>query len=64
MTGGGPAGTTESLGLYAYLSAMRYLDFGYSATIMLASFLLLTLFCLAFWCFYKYINNLMNITRA
>ncbi len=49
MTGGGPAGTTESLGLYAYLNAMRFLDFGYSATVMLASFILLVFYCLMLW---------------
>lgn len=38
LTGGGPAGSTESLALYAYLHAMRFLDFGYSATLMLATF--------------------------
>ena len=38
---GGPAGSTESLALYAYLNAMRFLDFGYSATVMLGGFLLL-----------------------
>ena len=43
MTGGGPASSTESLALYAYLNAMRFLDFGYSATVMLGSFLLLLL---------------------
>ena len=43
LTGGGPAGSTESLALYAYLNAMRFLDFGYSATVMLGGFLLLTL---------------------
>jgi len=43
LTGGGPAGSTESVALYAYLNAMRFLDFGYSATAMLAGFLLLTL---------------------
>jgi multiple sugar transport system permease protein len=41
LTGGGPAGSTESLALYAYLNAMRFLDFGYAATVMLATFLLL-----------------------
>ncbi|MFN6339506.1 MAG: carbohydrate ABC transporter permease [Cyanobacteriota bacterium] len=41
LTGGGPAGSTESLALYAYLQAMRFLDFGYSATVMLASFFLM-----------------------
>ena len=44
LTGGGPAGSTESLALYAYLNAMRFLDFGYSATVMLGGFLLLTVF--------------------
>ena len=47
MTGGGPAGSTESLALYAYLNSMRFLDFGYSSTIILASFLLLILSCVA-----------------
>ena len=43
LTGGGPAGTTESLALYAYLNGMRFLDFGYSATVMVAGCLLLTM---------------------
>ena len=43
LTGGGPAGSTESLALYAYFNAMRFLDFGYSATVMLGGFLLLSL---------------------
>ncbi len=41
LTGGGPASSTESLALYAYLNAMRFLDFGYSATVMLGMFALL-----------------------
>ena len=41
MTGGGPGGSTESLALYAYFNAMRFLDFSYSATLMIASFILL-----------------------
>ena len=45
LTGGGPAGSTESLALYAYLNAMRFLDFGYSATVMLGAFAGLLLFC-------------------
>ena len=28
--------------LYAFMNAMRFLDFGYSATVMVAGFLLLT----------------------
>jgi multiple sugar transport system permease protein len=43
LTGGGPAGSTESLALYAYLTTMRFLDFGYGATLLLATFLLLLL---------------------
>ena len=43
LTGGGPAGSTESLALYAYLNAMRFLDFGYSATLLLGSFAILLL---------------------
>ena len=49
MTGGGPASSTESLALYAYLNAMRLLDFGYSATIMIGSFLLLLILCASLW---------------
>mgnify|MGYP003345507720 CR=1 FL=1 len=41
LTGGGPAGSTESLALYDYLHAMRFLDFAYSATVILATFLLM-----------------------
>jgi len=47
LTGGGPAGSTETLALYAYLQAMRFLDFGYSATLMMATFLLLLLLALS-----------------
>ena len=49
MTGGGPAGSTESLALYSYMNAMRFLDFGYSATVMIGSFLLLVLACILSW---------------
>jgi len=45
LTGGGPAGSTESLALYAYLNAMRFLDFGYSATLLLGSFAILLVLC-------------------
>ncbi len=52
LTGGGPAGSTESLALYAYLNAMRFLDFGYSATVMLGSFaVLLMVAAAAAWAF-------------
>ncbi len=56
MTGGGPAGSTESLAIYAYLNAMRFLDFGYSSTIMIASFILLTLTSIIGF----YLINLLN----
>ena len=46
LTGGGPAGSTESLAVYAYLNAMRFFDFGYSATLMLATFLMLIILSL------------------
>ncbi|GCE65409.1 sugar ABC transporter permease [cyanobiont of Ornithocercus magnificus] len=49
MTGGGPAGSTESLALYAYLNIMRFLDFGYGATIMMGTFIMLVIICLASW---------------
>lgn len=49
LTRGGPAGSTESLALYAYLQAMRFLDFGYSATVVLATFVLLSLLLLLGW---------------
>ncbi|MCT4364153.1 MAG: sugar ABC transporter permease [Synechococcaceae cyanobacterium MAG-AL1] len=38
LTGGGPASSTESVAGYAYLNAMRFLDFGYSATVMIGMF--------------------------
>ena len=49
LTRGGPAGSTESLALYAYLNAMRFLDFGYSATVVIATFLLLVLLTAIGW---------------
>ena len=45
LTGGGPASSTESLAVYAYLNAMRFLDFGYAATVMLGMFALLLALC-------------------
>ena len=57
LTGGGPAGSTESLALYAYLNAMRFLDFGYSATVMLGGFLLLTVLIVI-------VSLVLNATRV
>jgi len=41
LTGGGPGGATETVSLYAYTNYFRYLDFGYGATVIVVSFLLL-----------------------
>lgn len=41
MTGGGPAGSTETVSLYIYATVMRYLDFGYGAALTVVTFLLL-----------------------
>ena len=49
LTGGGPASSTESIALYAYWNALRFLDFGYSATIIMASFILISLICVVAW---------------
>jgi multiple sugar transport system permease protein len=43
MTGGGPAGTTETVSIYIYSTVMRYLDFGYGAALVVVTFLLLVL---------------------
>lgn len=44
MTGGGPAGATETVSIYIYSTIMRYLDFGYGAALVVVTFLLLILF--------------------
>ncbi|ELS03672.1 permease component of ABC-type sugar transporter [Xenococcus sp. PCC 7305] len=41
MTGGGPAGGTEMVSIYIYAMVQRYLDFGYGATLVTVTFLLL-----------------------
>ena len=41
MTGGGPAGSTEMVSIYIYATVRRYLDFGYGATLVTVTFLLL-----------------------
>jgi multiple sugar transport system permease protein len=38
LTGGGPANTTETLSIYAYKTLMRTGDFGYGATLCVATF--------------------------
>lgn len=41
MTGGGPAGATETVSIYIYSTVMRYLDFGYGAALVVITFFLL-----------------------
>lgn len=64
MTGGGPASSTESIALYAYWNALRFLDFGYSATIMMASFILLSAIVGFAWWFVMLINQKQIVTLS
>ncbi len=41
LTGGGPAGATETISLYIYTTVMRYLDFGYGSALVVAAFAIL-----------------------
>jgi multiple sugar transport system permease protein len=41
MTGGGPAGSTETISIYIYATVMRYLDFGYGSALIVITFSLL-----------------------
>lgn len=41
MTGGGPAGATETVSIYVYATIMRYLDFGYGAALVVITFIVL-----------------------
>ncbi len=43
MTGGGPAGATETVSIYIYATVRRYLDFGYGAALVVVTFMLLIL---------------------
>jgi multiple sugar transport system permease protein len=43
MTGGGPGGATETVSVYSYRTYMRYLDFGYGSTLVVATVLILAL---------------------
>ncbi|HEV3409851.1 MAG TPA: sugar ABC transporter permease, partial [Chthoniobacterales bacterium] len=50
MTGGGPGGATETVGIYTYNTYMRYLDFGYGSAMIVVSFLILAaLIGLVYW---------------
>jgi multiple sugar transport system permease protein len=41
MTSGGPAGATETISIYIYTTVMRYLDFGYGASLVVVTFVIL-----------------------
>ena len=43
LTGGGPGGATETVSIYGYYTFMRYLDFGYGATLALSIVIILAL---------------------
>ncbi|HYR57322.1 MAG TPA: sugar ABC transporter permease, partial [Chthoniobacteraceae bacterium] len=43
MTGGGPGGATETLGVYAFNTFLRYLDFGYGAAMIVTSVAIMAL---------------------
>ena len=63
LTGGGPAGSTESIALYAYLNALRFLDFGYSSTIIISSFIVICFVCLVAWFFVKFFFPQQSFVR-
>jgi multiple sugar transport system permease protein len=43
MTGGGPGGSTETISVYTYQTYMRYLDFGYGASLAVATVVILAI---------------------
>jgi len=48
LTGGGPAGATEPINYYAYVTAFRYFKFDYAATIIVVFFVLLMMLSFPF----------------
>lgn len=55
LTGGGPAGATEPVNYYAYVTGFEYLKIDYAATIIFFFFMVMMTFCAPF---------LVNIARA
>lgn len=50
MTGGGPGGATETVAIYTYNTFLRYLDFGYGAALIVATFFVMLILCaLIYW---------------
>jgi multiple sugar transport system permease protein len=43
MTGGGPGGSTETISVYTYQTYLRYLDFGYGASLAVATVVILAI---------------------
>ena len=48
LTGGGPAGSTEPVNYYAYITGFQYLKIDYAATIIVSFFVILMVFCTPF----------------
>ena len=48
LTGGGPAGSTEPVNYYAYVTGFQYLKIDYAASIIVSFFLILMVFCAPF----------------
>lgn len=53
LTGGGPANTTETLSIYTYKVFFQILEFGYGATLAVATFLLVMIINLIYIHFFK-----------
>jgi multiple sugar transport system permease protein len=47
LTGGGPGGSTETVAIYIYQTCMRYLDFGYGAALVVATFFMVAVITVA-----------------
>lgn len=47
MTGGGPGNATETVAIYSYNTFLRYLDFGYGAAMIVATFLIMAALSMA-----------------
>jgi multiple sugar transport system permease protein len=60
MTGGGPGGATETVSVYGYFTFMRYLDFGYGASIAAA---VVALLALTAWILYRILLSKYEMAR-
>lgn len=48
LTGGGPAGSTEPVNFYAYITGFQYLKIDYAATIIVSFFMIMMVMCAPF----------------